>query len=377
MGKSGTRYLNMSVENKPLRLLFVGDIFPADEDISKGFGILSKTKDNKKRWTDNIQAVMGQADYIVGNLEGPLLRHPEDKTFCGSPLFAEVLKDAGVNILNIANNHITEHGAEGVDQTLSILKEQGILAIGTVQNDSPEFVTIQENDTKICLAGFCDNRICTMGKSECYAGLDARTVTETLERIKSTKPDIIVFVFHWGNEYVSFPSLEQRQLAYNLIDNGVHLIVGHHSHVIQPYEQYKNGHIIYSLGNFCFNDVPSRSLEKGMVAEVTIGDRQILDLNFKGLLVQDMSYRDDLVKPMPDALFKKSFTRTNHQYARLCRQQDHTYLGHYAKTVKRNHRIEMMKMCVEFSIKALNPWNRYRRMLVSNIRQYLKAKYNN
>ena len=154
---------------------------------------------------------------------------------------------------------------------------------------------------------------------------------ETLERIKSTKPDIIVFVFHWGNEYVSFPSLEQRQLAYNLIDNGVHLIVGHHSHVIQPYEQYKNGHIIYSLGNFCFNDVPSRSLEKGMVAEVTIGDRRILDLNFKGLLVQDMSYRKDLVKPMPDALFKKSFTHTNQRYARLCRQQEHTYLSHYAK----------------------------------------------
>ena len=360
-----------------LKLTFLGDLFPGDEDLSKGFGILSKTRDNQKLWAENLQNVAGQADYIVGNLEGPLLEQSDGKTFCGCSTFADILKNAGINILNIANNHITEHGEEGVSQTLSILKNRGLLATGTVTNEQPQFLTIQKQGTKVCLAGFCDERICTMGHTECYANLTESIVFETLNRIKETAPDVIILIFHWGDEYIKYPSLEQRQLAYRLIDQGVDLVVGHHPHVIQPYEKYKDGHIIYSLGNACFNDVPSKSLGRGMSAHITIQDKAIQKLEFKGLLVQDISYSDDLVKPMSKSLFTSYFTRINQKYVNLCKKADSAYQDHYNKNIRHRHRVEMTKTRMDLILKAINPKNRNRKAQIRNIKQYLHNKHNN
>jgi poly-gamma-glutamate capsule biosynthesis protein CapA/YwtB (metallophosphatase superfamily) len=84
--------------------------------------------------------------------------------------------------------------------------------------------------------------------------------------MQSNNADIKILSFHWGNEYIHHPSLGQRNLAYKCIEAGADIIVGHHPHVIQPYEKYKEGHIFYSLGNFCFDNLQSKQTRTGMIA---------------------------------------------------------------------------------------------------------------
>lgn len=355
-------------------LTFIGDIFPGDEIFTKGFGIKSKTSEgNVALWTKNVRDVVGDADYIVGNLESPLVDDTSatDPTFYGKPLFADVLKGSGINILNMANNHILEHGIEGFNQTLDTLHNKQLQTVGTVKHGKPEILSIQMDDTKICMAGFCDERVCNIDNPDCYASLDETKVLDTLERIKALHPDIIIFVFHWGNEYIHLPSLEQRLLAYKLIDHGVSLIVGHHPHVIQPYERYHDGHIIYSLGNFCFDDVQSAHFGVGMIAKVEIERQAIIGLSFSGVLVQDMAYSDELVQAMDKDKFNDYFSQINSQYAGLQQLPDDEYMRIYQKANTRAHSRERILMRLNIIKKAFAFKHRHRAQLFRNIKNYI------
>ena len=356
------------------KLTFVGDIFPGDEFFTCGYGIKSKTdKEHVKLWKQNITEIVGKTDYLVGNLEGPLVddRDALKKTFHGRPLFADLLKDCGFNVLNIANNHIMEHGIRGFYQTTKILHDKGLAVIGGMKDNESEILTIKHGGTNICIAGFCDERVCNIDNPNCYASLKEGKVFETLERMKTLEPDIIVFIFHWGNEYIHIPSLEQRQLSYRLIDNGVDLIIGHHPHVIQPYEKYKHGHIIYSLGNFCFDDVQSAHFGKGMIAQITIQDRTICDVAFSGIQVQDMAYSEQLVRSTVDRVFNRYFLKINDKYGQLKELVDTNYQKIYVKALRREHFMERIRMRLSILTKAIDIRHRYKAQLLCNIKEYL------
>lgn len=357
-----------------LGLTFIGDIFPGDELFTSGFGFKSKTNGkNIGLWTKNIHEVIGEANYIVGNLESPLVDDKEAKghTFYGIPLFSDVLKDSGINILNVANNHILEHGANGFTHTLDTLHNKQLLTIGEMGDGHSKILKIQHEGTTICMAGFCDERVCNFDNPQCYASLEEEMVFKTLENMKALHPDVIVFVFHWGDEYIHIPSPEQRKLAYKLIDHGAHLIVGHHPHVIQPYEQYQQGHIIYSLGNFCFDDVQSAHFAKGMIARVNIQQRAIRDISFKGVLVQDQAYTDSLVLPMDDRAFKRYFSRINEEYARLQQMPEETYQCIYKERHQRAHSKERIFMRLSLAKKIIDLRHRHKKQLLNNVKKYI------
>lgn len=358
-----------------VNLSFVGDIFPSDELFTCGFGVKSMTNENRARlWINNVCNVVGKADYIVGNLESPLVEDSQavGDTFYGNPLFAEVLKDSGINIINIANNHILEHGVGGFDKTLDTIQERGLFVIGRQKDGASEILKICKDDTTICIAGFCDERVCSITNPGCYASLNEGGVFSTFERMKALSPDIIIMVFHWGNEYIHFPSLEQRKLAYKLIDEGANLIVGHHPHVIQPYEHYKNGHIIYSLGNFCFDDVQSEHFGQGMLARINIQGKDIHDVSFSGVLVQDMAYgSDSLVKPMDKDAFKEYFSQVNSRYNKLKEMDDERYQKIYQTTLRREHAKERVYMRMNIVKKVMDLRHRHKTKLLSNIKNYI------
>ena len=355
-----------------LRLQFIGDIFPGDELFTAGFGIRSKTSEGRAgAWERNISEVLRDADYTVGNLEGPLVEAPADETFCGRPLFADILRAAGVNVLNIANNHILEHGTKGYLETLSVLQSREILTAGALENGEPVILTLNKEGTTVCMAGFCDESISSFENPGCYASLEEEKVFGTLERMKAMHPDIIVFLFHWGNEYIHFPSQKQRELAHRLIDAGAHLIVGHHPHVIQPYERYKDGHILYSLGNFCFDDVQSARFGKGMTARVEIEGSAISDLSFSGVKVQDMAYGDSLVAPLDAEAFARYFRRIQDRYAALSALSDADYQKIYDTSLRREHTRERIHMRTSLLKKLLDIRTGHRRQLLSNLRKHL------
>lgn len=358
-----------------MHLTFLGDIFPSDELFTEGFGIMSKTNEqNLSRWKKDIIECVGSADYIIGNLESPLVEEKDiqGETFYGKPLFAELLKDCGINVLNVANNHIMEHGVQGFNSTLKTLNENCIVATGYMKDNLPAITTIQHDGTKFAIAAFCDERVCSCNNPGCYASLDEQSVMNSLKRMKANGADVIIFIFHWGNEYITIPSLEQRQLAYKLIDNGASIVVGHHPHVVQPYEQYNGGHIIYSLGNFCFDDVQSKQFGKGMMAHVTFEYNKIVRITFAGVEVQDMAYTNHLVLPMSVKRFTDYFGEINNSYVSMAPLPDADYQRIYMARLLRNHSSERIKMRLSIIRHLMHPLHKYRGKLFGNIIHYIR-----
>jgi poly-gamma-glutamate synthesis protein (capsule biosynthesis protein) len=172
---------------------------------------------------EKVKKVFQDKDVLFGNLETVLSNRgkvaEKAVVLFTSPDKVVRLKDAGFDILNIANNHIMDLGVEGVNETLDVLNQNNLRFIG------------------------CSIRI---------NGIDEENI---IKEIRSLKPecDAIILSLHWGTENIFYPSPKQIALAHKLIDSGATIILGHHPHVIQGIERYKNGLIAYSLGNFQFN----------------------------------------------------------------------------------------------------------------------------
>jgi poly-gamma-glutamate synthesis protein (capsule biosynthesis protein) len=196
------------------------------------------------------------------NLESPLINScPVITTgyqFCGSNQFAPVLKTAGVDLVNFANNHNRNFGSQGYQQTLSILQSAGINVLPSKQviNDiSFTFLGFDDVTTPVIEADF----------------------VESIKLARASSALVIVSL-HWGQEYQSQPTPRQIKLGHLAIDSGAILVVGHHPHWIQPIEPYKSGYIYYSLGNFIFDQFWSTPTQRGLIVTTTFDHRSIISI---------------------------------------------------------------------------------------------------
>jgi len=351
-----------------MNITFIGDIFPADESFSLGFGIKSRFEERWGRnWQANIISITKESDIVVGNLESPLLNIPlaHKKDFYGNPEFAYFLKESGIGILNIANNHIMEHGKRGYEETLKVLADTGIKVLG----DNNRIIYLDKNGSRIALAGFCGVEQNTVVDG-CSSVLNRENVFSTLDEMIINKADLKIFCFHWGNEYIHKPSMEQRHFAQCLIDAGADIIIGHHPHVIQPYEQYKNGHIFYSLGNFCFdNPSQSRQFSKGLGVTITYDTvkRSIGKISLFGVKLS----LDNLVYKMPSSQFDSYFGKVQKEYQAI--KSNKNYSAKYKKELAGRHFIERVLMKLSLIALYFSISSGERRMLLRNlIRYYLK-----
>ena len=203
-------------------------------------------------------------DILFGNLETVLAIHgkPREKAVIMStlPQRAAYLKEAGFDVVNIANNHILDLGFEGFQETIRTLKQYGIMFIGAGANGIDRHYTIVEKKSlKIGFLGYTEGEQII---SERGIFVNKISLPRILEDIKMLKKicDIIVVSLHWGIEKTFFPSPKQMVLARRLVDEGVKVVLGHHPHVIQGIEMYKDGLIAYSLGNFQFRFNPEECL---------------------------------------------------------------------------------------------------------------------
>lgn len=358
--------------NNQIRIAFVGDVFPADQSLSAGFGIKSMFLSRKEIWAKDIASVVGDVDFVVGNIESPLVHKSTilHNSFYGLPEFAQFLKKNKFEVLNVANNHILEQGERGFADTISILKDNSIKTIGGMDVDQPEILYMKQKGIKIALAGFCDERICAIRNGGIYASLSERTIMETLDRMIKSNADFRVIILHWGNEYIHYPSLEQRLLAYKLIDNGAHLVIGHHSHCIQPYEQYHDGHILYSLGNFCFDDLQTEMVSNGMIAKVIIDNNYIQSIQLCGVRLYDTVYSKHLVSTIPQMKFEKLYARIMRKYSILCRLPDIKYEKRYLMQVKINRFWQRMAKKIILLWKLLITRTAIKKYLIRNIGSY-------
>ncbi len=98
---------------------------------------------------------------------------------------------------------------------------------------------------------------------------------------------VVIISMHWGTEYEQSPTKRQRMLAHLAVDYGASLVLGHHPHVIQPLEEYKDGYIFYSLGNFVFDQMQSEETRTGLIARIFFEDGQVKEVETMTVVIYD------------------------------------------------------------------------------------------
>ncbi|MEY8427272.1 CapA family protein [Lachnospiraceae bacterium 46-15] len=198
---------------------------------------------------ENVRTIFAEDDLTIINMEGPLTesteRNGEQFAFKGDPSFVDILSGSSVEAANLANNHSHDYGEQGFEDTKRILTDAGITAFGY---DETALVTIK--DIKIGLVGIY----------ELHDHLErTQQLKDNIAKVKQEGADLIITIFHWGNERETVPDSNQITLGHTAIDYGADLVVGHHPHVLQGIEEYRGKYIVYSLGNFCFggNSAPA------------------------------------------------------------------------------------------------------------------------
>ena len=244
---------------EPISLVFGGDVM-------LGRSVNTRILKNKDfSWPfRKISTLLSEADLTMVNLESPFRTGcsatDTGMIFCADPRSVEGLQTAGVDIVNLANNHINNQGQEGVNETLDILNKNNISFVGAI-HESPAIFTVK--NTKIAFLGFTD---IASGSPEISTATPENMKSQISEAKKSS--DLVITTFHWGNEY-SLRSLRQQELAHLAIDSGADAIIGHHPHWVQEIEIYKGKPIYYSLGNLVFDQMWSEATQKGLVVRLT------------------------------------------------------------------------------------------------------------
>ena len=207
----------------------------------------------------NTRNIFLNDDLTLVNFEGTLTetkKVPDNKKknkflFNIAPEYVTVLSDNGVEAVSLENNHVMDHGEEAYEETKETLRSAGI-----VYSNSEEIGIFEVSGIQIAMLSYlCIDRYDKpIGQ---YANLYEK-VEADIKAVKKQYP-IVIVSFHWGNELDYSPTERQVKMGRLAADSGADLVIGHHSHRINPIEEYNGVYICYSLGNFCFsgNEAPS------------------------------------------------------------------------------------------------------------------------
>lgn len=197
----------------------------------------------------NVKSIFSADDLTIANFEGTLTDSQEraDKQFAfkAPASFADILTAGSVEAVNTANNHSHDYGDQSFDDTLNALD-----AVDMVHFGYDETAVMDVKGVKVGLVGIYELND-HLGREE--------QLKQNIAKVKEEGAQLIIVIFHWGNEKETVPDENQTTLGRMAIDEGADLVCGHHPHVLQGIEVYKGKNIVYSLGNFCFggNSYPS------------------------------------------------------------------------------------------------------------------------
>ena len=207
----------------------------------------------------NVKDIFSADDLTIANFEGTLTDSDEreDKTFAfkAPASYASILTSGSVEAVNTANNHSHDYGEQSFNDTLAALDDAGIVHFGY-----DETAVMDVKGIKVGLVGIY----------ELYDHLEReQQLKDNIAKVKADGAQLIVVIFHWGNETETVPDSNQTTLGRIAIDEGADLVCGHHPHVLQGIETYKGRNIVYSLGNFCFGGNSSPSDMDTMIYQQT------------------------------------------------------------------------------------------------------------
>jgi poly-gamma-glutamate capsule biosynthesis protein CapA/YwtB (metallophosphatase superfamily) len=267
-------------------LAFVGDIMlgrSLGERIAAGGG---------EAVFASVEPILQSADIAVGNLECAIgeggTPAPKAFTFLAPPPSASLIRAAGVDLVTLANNHILDYGLDTFVQTREYLKENEIRYVGAGANDDEAhqpvildaggfhfaFLAYAEVPVEY-LSGF-DPRSWTAGpRKPGIAWADDDRIRSDIRALGESSADVVIVLYHFGTEGMAAPNGRQVRLAHLAVDSGADLVIGTHTHVVQSEEDYRDGRIFYSLGNFVFDGFTGAS-NRGVILWITLsGEREI------------------------------------------------------------------------------------------------------
>lgn len=200
------------------------------------------------------------ADIVFSNLETSLVTNcpitDSGLKFCADPKMIDGLKFAGIDVVNLANNHTSNYGKEGLKETEDILTKNDIKWV-----DGGNLEIIENNGTRFGFLGFD------------FVGKEPKDADYQLVRESKKKVDVLIPMVHWGVEYTNLPTSDQKLIAENLITSGADIVVGGHSHWVQNVDYVNNKPIFYSLGNFVFDQPWSEETKHGLAVELTFTNK--------------------------------------------------------------------------------------------------------
>lgn len=245
------------VSQRSVSMLYFGDLMldRGVENVMKNSGPDSLFADLHEDGMNFFEGV----DIVTANLEGPFANSrratSKEIAFRFDPQYIPMLKDNHFNIFTLANNHTTDMSLKGDEESRENLDEHGIEYYGHQLRESfDDSVFIKSvGDTKVAFVGFDDTIL----------SLNISKVLPVIQKARE-QADFVVVNVHWGQEYKLVSNQRQRTLARAFIDAGADTVVGHHPHVVQEIEVYKNKPIFYSLGNFVFDQYFSQETQQGL-----------------------------------------------------------------------------------------------------------------
>lgn len=249
------------IVREEITLSAVGDILIHDRVYDD-----ARTEDgfNFRPMLAQVKPFLEEATITVANQETMI--GGEEIGLSGYPSFnspyevGDALKDAGVDVVSLANNHTLDRGEEAIQNALSYWDSIGMMYTGAYKNEKDrETIRVLETEENISVAflayTYGTNGIeVPEGKEYLVNLIDPKKMKQDIAEAKE-KADVVVLNLHFGDEYERYPNDEQKELVQLAADEGVHIVLGHHSHVLQPVEwvEGKEGNktfVAYSLGNF-------------------------------------------------------------------------------------------------------------------------------
>lgn len=242
-----------------IKIAFGGDTF-----MDLAFGDAADSYGADFSWTD-ISPIFKQADIGFVNLETSVSlqgasQKPSGFGFRTNPDKLKGYVNAGITVVSGANNHVRDYGVEAFSDTIKYLNQEGIAHVGIGENfeGARKPVFIEQNGVKVGILGYSsiipNNEWLATATSSGLAGITKDTIQDFLDDIKkyNDECDVLIISVHWGIEHTQSVTDYQKSLAKQMIDNGADMILGHHPHILQPIEFYKDKPIFYSLGNLIF-----------------------------------------------------------------------------------------------------------------------------
>jgi poly-gamma-glutamate capsule biosynthesis protein CapA/YwtB (metallophosphatase superfamily) len=243
----------------------VGDIMAHETQIAAGLDAKTGQYEFGHVYTYVVD-LLSRADITLGNFETTLPGRSYSGYPCfGAPdAFARALKDAGIDLVNTANNHACDKGKTGFMRTLDVLDTMGLMHVGTYRSEAEylktRILSVVHNGIQLAFLSYTYGTNGLAAPQGTFISMiDRGRMADDLKLARSQKPDFVIVLMHFGTEYRLEPDTSQIGLVKFLFTEGADVVLGGHPHVLQRFEREETADrygrvrerlVIYSLGNF-------------------------------------------------------------------------------------------------------------------------------